>query len=424
MHFSPEQIEAANSVDLHDFLVQNGELLEKAGIGSYRIKSNHSMVITGNKWYDFAETRGGLAIDFVKEFYSLSFQEAVQRLLGGMGYTLESPKYHRAEKKPEEPMSELILPEKDSVMKQTFAYLTQTRALDVNVVKEFAQKGLIYQSKETGKNGKVFHNAVFVGVDNEGIPKHAHKCSIHTFENRYRGNLTGSNAHYSFHWTGTSDHLFAFEAPIDMLSYITLHPYNWQKHSYVALCGVSSLAIHQYCEDHNVKQVTLCLDNDEAGLKAIERISKELLDRGITVDTKISKLKDWNDDCKLKKNNLQHRLEQAKMQGLTSKIRNLDDLPIEVHAQDAKVVPTVTESAQVNKTEVAAKPRKASVTTLSPEYVQELNSLKLKEDVSSKALQDLLPQKKMSLVQKLKAIALKGNRNSMQHNIRQTVHVL
>ena len=87
MHFSPEQIEAANSVDLHDFLVQNGELLEKAGIGSYRIKSNHSMVITGNKWYDFAETRGGLAIDFVKEFYSLSFQEAVQRLLGGMGYT-------------------------------------------------------------------------------------------------------------------------------------------------------------------------------------------------------------------------------------------------------------------------------------------------------------------------------------------------
>ena len=34
-----------------------------------------------------------------------------------------------------------------------------------------------------------------------------------------------------------------FEAPIDMLSFITLHPENWQEHSYVALCGVSDHAL-------------------------------------------------------------------------------------------------------------------------------------------------------------------------------------
>ncbi len=440
MYFSKEQLEVANSVDLHDFLLQNGEPLEKAGIGSYRLKNNHSMVVTGNKWYDFAETRGGHSVDFVKEFYSLSFQEAVGRLLGGTGYSLESPKYQSAAKKEEEPAIEFTLPEKDDNMKQTLAYLTKTRSLDGAVVQEFAKKGLIYQSKEKSKNGNIFHNTVFVGIDSEGTPKHAHKCSVHTFENRYRGNLTGSNAHYSFHWNGTSDHLFAFEAPIDLLSYITLHPYNWQKHSYVALCGVSSLAIHQYCQDHAIKQVTLCLDNDEAGLKAMERIGKELLDRGIVVDQKISRLKDWNDDCKFRKNNIQHHLEQAKVQMHGRKIRNLDDLPVVSREQNVTPVSTLAVredgatpvsmtapkqnalySAQ--KVSMDTKSRETTTTALPSEYVQELNSLKLEEPSSSESLQEL-PQKKMSLAEKIKALAWKGNTFLNQAHSKHATHVL
>ena len=30
-----------------------------------------------------------------------------------------------------------------------------------------------------------------------------------------------------------------FEAPIDMLSYISMNPHQWQEHSYVACCGTS-----------------------------------------------------------------------------------------------------------------------------------------------------------------------------------------
>ena len=49
---------------------------------------------------------------------------------------------------------------------------------------------------------------------------------------------------------------------------------DWQQHSYVALCGVSDEAlIHQLSVQDNLREVVLCLDNDEAGLIAARRIS-------------------------------------------------------------------------------------------------------------------------------------------------------
>ena len=42
--------------------------------------------------------------------------------------------------------------------------------------------------------------------------------------------------------------------------------------------------------------VLLCLDNDEAGQKANERMAEQLEAEGLTVMTQIPKMKDWNDD--------------------------------------------------------------------------------------------------------------------------------
>ena len=54
--------------------------------------------------------------------------------------------------------------------------------------------------------------------------------------------------------------------PIDLLSYISLHPEGWQSHTYVALCGVSAAPIYHLLETQpQLEEVTLCLDNDEAG---------------------------------------------------------------------------------------------------------------------------------------------------------------
>ena len=81
-----------------------------------------------------------------------------------------------------------------------------------------------------------------------------------------------------------------------MLSFITLNPENWQEHSYVALCGVSSHALLWMLEqDPALQQVTLCLDNDKAGIEAARRIAETLQKKGYShVDSILPSQKDWN----------------------------------------------------------------------------------------------------------------------------------
>ena len=77
-----------------------------------------------------------------------------------------------------------------------------------------------------------YHNAVFVGFDEHGAARHAHKRGLYTQGKSYRSNIEGSDPRCSFHWTGTSDRLYVFEAPIDLLAFLTLYPEDWQRHSY------------------------------------------------------------------------------------------------------------------------------------------------------------------------------------------------
>lgn len=57
-------------------------------------------------------------------------------------------------------------------------------------------------------------------------------AGCHTQGKSYRGNIEGSDPRCSFHWVGTSDRLYVFEAPIDLLAFLTLYPDGWQQHSY------------------------------------------------------------------------------------------------------------------------------------------------------------------------------------------------
>ena len=102
--------------------------------------------------------------------------------------------------------------------------------------------------------------------------------------------------HITIHWNGTSDSLYLFEAPIDMLSFISMNKDGWQKHSYAACCGVSDRVLWQMLKDNpNIKTVCLCLDNDEAGQLANKRISEKLTQKGIQTENLVPTLKDWNE---------------------------------------------------------------------------------------------------------------------------------
>ena len=83
------------------------------------------------------------------------------------------------------------------------------------------------------------HNAVFIGTDKSGSPRRAHLCSTNSFGKPFRLNVESNNPRYSFHHTSTDKSLYVFEAPIDMLSYISMNLHQWQEHSYVGRYGMS-----------------------------------------------------------------------------------------------------------------------------------------------------------------------------------------
>ena len=183
-------------------------------------------------------------------------------------------------------------------MRRVYAYLLKQRFISREVLNTFVSQRLIYESCEKSKdNTKEYHNAVFVGFDEHGVPRHAHKRGVYTHGKSYRGNVSGCDPRYSFHWTGSSDRLYVFEAPIDLLSFLTLYPQDWQKHSYVALCGTSEHAMLWMLEQNpQIRKVALCLDHDEAGIEASGQHEDPLRERGIAAAPLRSQYKDWNAD--------------------------------------------------------------------------------------------------------------------------------
>lgn len=288
IHFTEEQKLRASSVDLAEFLRRQGEKLISSG-REKRLASDHSITVRGNEWYDHASEQGGGPISFVQNFYGLSYPEAVTRLLDGE----QGQVYEPAQKQREEPKKEFVQPPANQEMRRLYAYLLKKRHIDRDVLNAFVRAGLVYEDTH-------YHNAVFIGRDEHGVARHAHKRSTNDMGKTFRINVEGSDPRYSFHWTGASDRLYVFEAPIDLLSFLTLYPKNWQRHSFVALCGVGEQAMLWMLEQNpNIQNVALCLDHDEAGIEASGKLAELLKSQGCSgVCTLRPAYKDWNEDVK------------------------------------------------------------------------------------------------------------------------------
>jgi hypothetical protein len=283
IYFTKEQREQARRTDLANFLISQGEKVKKSGSEYEWLDGSQKVTIRGHLWYHQYEQKGGDAIDFIRKFYNKDYAEAVQMLLSNYGGQIVNLQTTEREQK------SFILPPRNDRMSRVFSYLLLTREIDKDVLFEFVRKKMIYESAD-------FHNAVFVGYDSSGKPRHAHKRGTVT-SNPYKGNVAGSQPEFSFHWHGTSDKIFLFEAPIDMLSYISMHKENWKNHSFAASCSVSDRVLFQCLKDNpNIKNVFLCFDNDEAGQTANKRIAEKLNSMNIQNEILIPNYKDWNED--------------------------------------------------------------------------------------------------------------------------------
>ncbi len=303
IHFTEEQKLRAASVDLVEFLRHQGEKLIRSG-PEYRLASDHSVTVRGNEWYDHAVKEGGGPVSFVQQFYNLSYPEAVTRLLDGgrLSGGEQGTVYASAQKQEERPEKEFALPTAGREMRRMYAYLLKHRFLDRNVVNAFVRAGLLYESCEKFKD-REYHNAVFVGKDENGVPRHAHKRSVNDIGKTFRINVEGNDPRCSFHHTGTSGRLYVFEAPIDLMSFLTRYPRGWQEHSFVALCGTSEHAMLWMLEQNpGLRTVCLCLDHDEAGIEASGRLAEILHEHGYDdVGMLQSEHKDWNEDLKARR---------------------------------------------------------------------------------------------------------------------------
>ena len=158
------------------------------------------------------------------------------------------------------------------------------------------------EAERPGLIDALHHNCVFVGLDENGEARHAHLRSTNSHSKVFRINVEGSEIKYSFHKDGTDASLYVFEAPIDLLSHITLYQAGWLEHSYVACCGTSiQPVLERLRQNPKLDTVYLCLDNDEAGEDACDGMMDTLEDMGYDVERLRPEGKDWNDDLRAKR---------------------------------------------------------------------------------------------------------------------------
>ncbi len=296
INFSEDDLYRANAADLVSFLQSHGEQVKKVG-STYKYiytdgsGTHDSVTIHGGKWYDHKNQRGGYAVKFLQEFLGFSFQDSVIELLGGHCSTQI---VHSVPREPPEPVAKPFeLPEANSDMRRVFAYLTKQRFILPDIISHFAHEHKIYEDSK-------YHNVVFVGTDENGDPKQASVRSTLSFGKTFRITVANSDTKYTFSHFGNDEKLFVFEAPIDMLSFITLYQKDWQQHSYIAMNGVYESAALKALESHsNLRQVCLCTDNDEGGIEAAERLRDILAEKGYTEIFRLApQQKDWNEQLK------------------------------------------------------------------------------------------------------------------------------
>ena len=276
MTYTQAQIDKANAVDLEKFLRAQGETLVRSG-KEYRWKAHDSLTVCGNKWFRHSQSKGGLPVDFVMEFYGKSFPEAVQMLTGEPGEA--QPEADPA------PSPAFRLPLRNVTNANILNYLTQERKLSPSLVNFFIAAGDIYEDSS-------HHNVVFVGRDADGHPRYASSRGI---QEKFRQDAAGAEKAFGFAHRGTDKQLLVFEAPIDLLSFIELFPKNWQQHNYLSLGGVSGKALQQFLSERpDVERVFLCLDADKAGEDACKRLAA-LLPDSVCVTRIQPCMKDWND---------------------------------------------------------------------------------------------------------------------------------
>jgi hypothetical protein len=264
------------------------------GNGAYRLRSHDSLKISGGLWHWFSKGIGGRsALDYLIKVEGIPFTEAAT-IITEFDNNYCTDKNPNSEKK----RPAFLLPPKHTDNKLLFRYLEDVRKIDRSVISDFIRRGLLYESHFTTTKNQTFRNAVFVGLNKDGVPKYA---TIRGLFTRYKGDAEGSDKRYSLSLTNgsaVSKNIHVFESAIDLMSYLTLankKGRQTQSGHFISLSGIYipkqdteeqrlPLAIERYLGDHSeISKAVLHLDNDEAGQLSARSLTLALTQSGLDV---------------------------------------------------------------------------------------------------------------------------------------------
>lgn len=297
-YIAPEVITEAKRMDLLTYLreYEPGELV-KFSSNTYTTRTHDSLKISNGKWMWWSRGIGGKsALDYLIKVRGMDFVGAVQTIMGNG--SVNFPTCENIKSYEEQP---LLLPEKSPTTDVVFDYLFG-RGIDYEIINHCLEQELIIESLP-------YHNAVFIGYDENKEPKYAAYRA--TNQSRIMGDCTGSKKQYSFRLTAeNTGEVHLFECAIDLLSYATLvklEGKEWRQLNLVSLAGVYSpkqkiedskvpVTLGRLLEkDKTIKRIVLHLDNDIAGRKATKALQTILSDKYEVVDDPPQYGKDVND---------------------------------------------------------------------------------------------------------------------------------
>ncbi|MBC1925556.1 DUF3991 domain-containing protein [Listeria innocua] len=349
--YTETQVEQARNTNILEYMIAHGEDFIKEG--RYFRHSEHSSwvfddrnkMIYFNKsiQYDGKDVRQtSNCLTIAMMLYDLPFQEAVGDVLGTDASEV-SPQFFAQQEN-----ASVFNYHKEVHEAQNFAkglaYLTKERELDPKLVTDLYMKGLIRQDvrqnivfkmlerSEVSQQGKLRCN----GVELRGttkIPKQKRLIKDRPyFMKLHENNELNASFHVRMTHRKPTTELKIFEAPIEVLSYISLYKATIFSDDYAKENNVEFLSMHglKYNPVHafyekvvaNNKvltenslefypQMTLCVNNDEAGREFAQSFRKNLLHLGYSehfIQAKVrdelpkieeEKGKDFNDLLKL-----------------------------------------------------------------------------------------------------------------------------
>ena len=297
-YIAPEVITEAKRMDLLTYLreYEPGELV-KFSSNTYTTRTHDSLKISNGKWMWWSRGIGGKsALDYLIKVRGMDFVQAVQTIMGNGSVSFPTCKNIKSYE--EQP---LLLPQKSPTTEVVFDYLFG-RGIDYEIINHCLEQELIIESLP-------YHNAVFIGYDENKEPKYAAYRA--TNQSRIMGDCTGSKKQYSFRLTAeNTGEVHLFECAIDLLSYATLMKLegkDWRQFNLVSLAGVYSpkqkiedskvpVTLGRLLEkDKTIRRIVLHLDNDIAGRKATKALQTILSDKYEVVDDPPQYGKDVND---------------------------------------------------------------------------------------------------------------------------------